>query len=165
MRYEIVDHKFHFVSGFDTDTGTYVRTGILDAQGRDTGHDPFMASFPHLIDVGVMGHCIHGKNRIMRQSRYWLLPERYAGGAAQYASGGFPLDRPAVQRPLQPAGFGRAGRPGPARAFCRSTTRFLCGIRTSKQPGTAHPLRPFVAECKRPARIVTRRNCAWAAAR
>lgn len=61
MRYEIVDHKFHFVSGFDTDTGIYVRTGILDAQGRDTGRDPFMASFPHLIDVGVMGHCIHGK--------------------------------------------------------------------------------------------------------
>ena len=27
----------------------------------DTGVDPFMASFPHLIDVGVMGHCIHGK--------------------------------------------------------------------------------------------------------
>ena len=55
MRYEIVDRRFHFISGFDTDTGAYIRTGILDAQGRDTGHDPFMASFPHLIDVGVMG--------------------------------------------------------------------------------------------------------------
>ena len=27
----------------------------------DTGVDPFMASYPHLIDVGIMGHCIHGK--------------------------------------------------------------------------------------------------------
>lgn len=39
----------------------YIRTGILDEEGRDTGIDPFMASFPHLIDVGVMGHCKHGK--------------------------------------------------------------------------------------------------------
>ena len=61
MKYVIKDEKYHFASAFDTETGAYVRTGILDAQGRDTGHDPFMASFPHLIDVGVMGHCIHGK--------------------------------------------------------------------------------------------------------
>ena len=39
-----------------------MRTGILDAEGRDTGRDPFMGSFPHLIDVGVMGHCVHGKS-------------------------------------------------------------------------------------------------------
>ena len=61
MRYIIHDRKYHFDSAFDTDTGAYVRTGILDENGRDTGKDPFMASFPHLIDVGVMGHCIHGK--------------------------------------------------------------------------------------------------------
>ena len=39
----------------------YIRTGILDKNGKDTGIDPFMASFPHLIDVGIMGHCVHGK--------------------------------------------------------------------------------------------------------
>ena len=61
MKYKIVDEKYHFVSAFDTETGAYVRTGILDENGRDTDIDPFMASFPHLIDVGVMGHCIHGK--------------------------------------------------------------------------------------------------------
>ena len=61
MRYIIKDKKYSFMSAFDTDTGAYVRTGILDEKGRDTGIDPFMASFPHLIDVGVMGHCIHGK--------------------------------------------------------------------------------------------------------
>lgn len=61
MRYIINDNKYRFRSAFDTETGAYVRTGILDENGKDTGIDPFMASFPHLIDVGVMGHCIHGK--------------------------------------------------------------------------------------------------------
>lgn len=61
MKYKITDKKYHFISAFDTETGAYVRTGIIDEDGKDTGVDPFMASFPHLIDVGVMGHCIHGK--------------------------------------------------------------------------------------------------------
>lgn len=61
MKYMIEDHKYHFRFAFDTETGAYVRSGILDENGNDTGVDPFMASFPHLIDVGVMGHCIHGK--------------------------------------------------------------------------------------------------------
>ena len=61
MKYIIDDKKYHFKSAFDTETGAYVRTGILDENERDTGVDPFMASFPHLIDVGVMGHCIHGR--------------------------------------------------------------------------------------------------------
>lgn len=61
MKYVIDDKKYSFKSAFDTETGAYVRTGILDEDGKDTGVDPFMASFPHLIDVGVMGHCIHGK--------------------------------------------------------------------------------------------------------
>lgn len=61
MRYIIYDKKYHFKSAFDTETGAYVRTGILDENGKDTGVDPFMASYPHLIDVGIMGHCIHGK--------------------------------------------------------------------------------------------------------
>lgn len=61
MKYIIHDQKNHFKSAFDTETGAYVRTGILDNSGKDTGKDPFMASFPHLIDVGVMGNCIHGK--------------------------------------------------------------------------------------------------------
>ena len=61
MRYRIVDKKHRFFSAFDTETGAYIRSGVLDEDGRDTGVDPFMASFPHLIDVGVMGHCVHGK--------------------------------------------------------------------------------------------------------
>lgn len=61
MRYITEDKKYNFKYGFDAETGAYVRTGILDENGRDTGIDPFMGSFPHLIDVGVMGNCIHGK--------------------------------------------------------------------------------------------------------
>ena len=55
-----VDKKARFISLFDDNTGSYVRTGIIE-NGKDTGVDPFMASFPQLIDVGVMGSCIHGK--------------------------------------------------------------------------------------------------------
>lgn len=60
MRYIIHDKKYNFKYAFDTVTGAYVRTGILE-DGNDTGVDPFMGSYPHLIDVGIMGHCIHGK--------------------------------------------------------------------------------------------------------
>ena len=61
MKYIIHDKKYNFKSFFDTKSGTYIRTGELDENGNDTGIDPFMASYPHLIDVGIMGHCIHGK--------------------------------------------------------------------------------------------------------
>ncbi len=61
MKYRIVDKKYRFYSLFDTETGFYFRSGIIDEKGVDTGKDPFMGSFPNLIDVGVMGHCIHGK--------------------------------------------------------------------------------------------------------
>ena len=61
MRYTITDEKYNYKYAFDTETGMYIRTGILDKDGKDTGEDPFMASYPHLIDVGIMGHCIHGK--------------------------------------------------------------------------------------------------------
>ena len=61
MKYVIHDIKYHFKSFFNTETGAYLRTGILEKDGKDTGIDSFMGSFPNLVDVGVMGHCIHGK--------------------------------------------------------------------------------------------------------
>lgn len=61
MRHRILDETYHFLTFFDDQTGAYLRTGILE-DGKDTGVDPFMASFPHLIDVGIMGHCAHGKS-------------------------------------------------------------------------------------------------------
>lgn len=62
MYQKIVDQKYNFISLFNPKTGAYVRTGILNEIGWDSGVDPFMASFPHLIDIGIMGHCIHGKS-------------------------------------------------------------------------------------------------------
>lgn len=61
MVQKLVDRKYKFIAMFNPLTGVYVRMGILNEQLRDTGVDPFMASFPHLIDVGIMRHCIHGK--------------------------------------------------------------------------------------------------------
>lgn len=49
------DSKYGFGSIFNMSTGEYIR-------GIDVDDDPFMAEYPHLIDVGVMGHCEHGKS-------------------------------------------------------------------------------------------------------
>ena len=43
-----------FFSCFNEETGAYIRIG------KD-GKEPFMSSFPELLDVGIMGHCKHGK--------------------------------------------------------------------------------------------------------
>lgn len=53
------DKKHSFYSCFDEKTGRYFRSGILSGK-KDTGEDPFMSSFPELLDVGIMGHCEHG---------------------------------------------------------------------------------------------------------
>ena len=45
-----VDKKNKFISIFNTETGFYVRSGIIE-NGKDTNVDPFMAEFPELIDV------------------------------------------------------------------------------------------------------------------
>lgn len=61
MRYRLKDKQYRFATVFDTETGAYFRSGVYDEAGHDTGEDPFMASYPHLIDVGIMGHCAHGQ--------------------------------------------------------------------------------------------------------
>lgn len=52
------DTENKFMAYFDTETGHYVRTGIIDDNGKDTGVDPFMTNFPELIDVGIMQTCV-----------------------------------------------------------------------------------------------------------
>lgn len=64
----IVIREKDFVSFFNPYNGFYFRTGLLDEVGFDTGKDPFRASFPQLIDIGVMGHCRHGLSGKCRQS-------------------------------------------------------------------------------------------------
>lgn len=63
-----IDRKNKFISKFNPKTGFYMRTGVLDEAGKDTGVDPFMCSFPELIDVGIMGHCIHGSTGLCIKS-------------------------------------------------------------------------------------------------
>ena len=62
------DKKNRYISMFNPDTGFYMCTGILDEHGKDTGVDPFMSSFPELIDVGVMGFCKHGRSGLCIKS-------------------------------------------------------------------------------------------------
>ena len=56
------DLRYNFVTQFDCKSGFYARSNVLDSNFNETDEEPFMASFPHLLDVGVMGHCIHGKS-------------------------------------------------------------------------------------------------------
>ncbi len=62
------DKKYNFKECFNPATGFYLRTGVLDENGKDSGKDPFMRSFPALIDVGVMGHCAHGKSGLCQKA-------------------------------------------------------------------------------------------------
>lgn len=66
------DKKNKFVSMFNSKTGVYIRTGVLetDKDGKimDTGVDPFMADFPELLDIGIMGSCIHGRKGLCIKS-------------------------------------------------------------------------------------------------
>lgn len=62
----------HFVEYFDSKTGVYIRSGIVEKDEKgsliDTGVDPFMSNYPRLIDVGIMGNCIHGMNGLCIKS-------------------------------------------------------------------------------------------------
>lgn len=51
----VKDADKKFTTIFNTETGEYLR-------GFDTNEEPFKAAFPHLIDIGCMGSCVHGKS-------------------------------------------------------------------------------------------------------
>ena len=62
------DKTNKFIEVFNTKTGAYIRTGVLNDNLKDTGVDPFMRDFPALIDIGVMGHCVHGASGLCAKS-------------------------------------------------------------------------------------------------
>ena len=62
-----IDKKNKFISMFDPNTGFYMRSGVIE-NGKDTGVDPFMTSFPELVDCGIMGHCVHGASGLCIKS-------------------------------------------------------------------------------------------------
>jgi len=55
------DQENKFKEIFNPSNGFYLRTGVLDENGKDTGIDPFMRNYPSLLDVGIMGHCKNSK--------------------------------------------------------------------------------------------------------
>ena len=52
------DKKFHFKSRFYPGTGFYLRSGVYNKKGFDTGVDSFQGSMPELIDFGIMSKCV-----------------------------------------------------------------------------------------------------------
>ena len=66
--YRYIDRKNKFVEIFNPKNGFYVRSGVFDENGKDTGIDPFMRQFPSLIDVGIMGFCRHGESGLCVKS-------------------------------------------------------------------------------------------------
>lgn len=52
------DKDNRFVEIFNSDTGFYMRTGVIDENGNDTGVDPFMRNYPQLLDIGIMNRCV-----------------------------------------------------------------------------------------------------------
>ena len=55
-----IDKENNFIDFFNHRTGEYLRTGIIE-NGKDTGVDPFMRSYPSLLDIGIMGSCKNAK--------------------------------------------------------------------------------------------------------
>ena len=96
------DKENRFISKFNMETGFYIRSGILDENMKDTGADPFMTSFPELIDVGIMQKCVcantcnvdcyqkaigrTGKNMSLEQFK--RIIEECKGKCFQFALGG-----------------------------------------------------------------------------
>jgi hypothetical protein len=74
---QIVDRANRHVSAFNPQNGFYVRTGVINEKGRDNGVDPFMAYYPQLIGIGIMGNCIHGASGLCLESGV----QCYQGGA------------------------------------------------------------------------------------
>lgn len=50
------DEHYHFYEFFNEKNGTLVRSNVIG-----TDQDADMRSFPELIDIGIMGHCMSGK--------------------------------------------------------------------------------------------------------
>lgn len=54
------DPIYRYRVAYQPDTGVCVRTAVLDDQLRQTSQEAFRGSYPHLLDIGIMGHCLHG---------------------------------------------------------------------------------------------------------
>ena len=51
------DETYSFKEIFEDKTGFYIRSAILDKDGKETDVEAFQRSFPALLDIGIMGKC------------------------------------------------------------------------------------------------------------
>lgn len=65
MRYDTLA-KYRY--SFNYKTGVYKRYSHNNDKFEDTHVEVFAANFPHLIDVGIMGHCTHGQSGLCLKS-------------------------------------------------------------------------------------------------
>lgn len=63
-----IHHKHRFVTVFNPKTGLTVRSGVFDEHLHE-GEDPLFADYPELLDIGVMGHCLHGLSGLCALSK------------------------------------------------------------------------------------------------
>lgn len=96
-----VDKPYRFISKFDTTTGFYLRSNTFDKVGLMTNDEPFMASFPELLDIGIMGRCKNAhrckigcyqgqrsKGKNMKFEDYKTIIDQCTGKTFQVALGG-----------------------------------------------------------------------------
>lgn len=65
---KFIDNTYGFETQFDAESGLYIRSNLPDENGNYTGAEPFMAEMPHLLDIGIMGHCEHGSRGLCLQA-------------------------------------------------------------------------------------------------
>lgn len=58
--FNLEDKLYRYISYFDPLTGIGGRSNVIDSMGNETDVEPFMGSFPDLLDIGIMGFCEHG---------------------------------------------------------------------------------------------------------
>lgn len=92
------DEKFGFFEIFNEKNGTLIRSDV-------NGVDPVSRSFPELLDIGIMGHCVNSRlcqsagidcyqkgylkdNPHMKLSEFELIARQAAGKTFQIALGG-----------------------------------------------------------------------------
>jgi radical SAM protein with 4Fe4S-binding SPASM domain len=65
-----MDDEHHFYEVFNPDSGFYLRSDVIGSDGEPIKNtDPFMRSFPMLLDIGIMGHCDNAEKGLCRAGK------------------------------------------------------------------------------------------------
>ncbi len=59
MKYTVHDKKYNYKYFFDTETGLYMRTGILDENGRDIGEEKVEFNKKKLVSYYAKPYCMN----------------------------------------------------------------------------------------------------------